>query len=151
MVLLHPDFGTSNILVDEKACHLTGVIDWAEAVICPFGQNLHSLEAFTGALHMKHGWKRYDDYRDLHVGFWETFASEVGNGELNGLTRETKEAIEMSRVVGLLRAHGFTKGLGDIDDAVPRTPISDDGRGRYNLLFLDGLLLEPETRFIGLL
>ena len=36
MVLLHRDFGMSNILVDES-CHLTGVIDWAEAEICPFG------------------------------------------------------------------------------------------------------------------
>lgn len=31
MVLLHRDFDTSNILVDEKSCHVTGVIDGAEA------------------------------------------------------------------------------------------------------------------------
>jgi Ser/Thr protein kinase RdoA (MazF antagonist) len=40
MVLLHRDLRASNILVDEKSCHLTGVIDWAEAETCPFGQNL---------------------------------------------------------------------------------------------------------------
>ncbi|KAG4441230.1 hypothetical protein IFR05_003278 [Cadophora sp. M221] len=51
MVLLHRDFGTCNIMVDGKSCHLTGIIDWAEAEICHFGQNLHSLQALTGALH----------------------------------------------------------------------------------------------------
>ncbi|UNI23523.1 hypothetical protein JDV02_009342 [Purpureocillium takamizusanense] len=33
MVLLHKDFGTCNIIVDEVTCDLVGVIDWAEATI----------------------------------------------------------------------------------------------------------------------
>lgn len=60
MVLLHRDFSQCNIMVNETTCHLTGVIDWAEAKICPFGQNLHSLQAFTGTLHFKNGWRRYE-------------------------------------------------------------------------------------------
>lgn len=43
MVLLHQDFNDCNIMVDETSCHLTGVIDWAEAEIGPFGQNLYIL------------------------------------------------------------------------------------------------------------
>jgi hypothetical protein len=143
MVLLHRDFGMSNILVEDKTCHLTGVIDWAEAELCPFGQNLHSLEAFTGSLHLKQGWKRFDDYQDLQVRFWETFGNEVGKTP----TQETKEAIETSRIIGLLLSRGFTKRLAD---AAPPTPISDDSTGNYNMLFLDGLLLKPETKFIRL-
>lgn len=52
MVLLHRDFGTGNIMADGISCHLTGIIDWAEAEICPFGQNL---QALTDALHLKNG------------------------------------------------------------------------------------------------
>jgi hypothetical protein len=29
----------------------------------------------------------------------------------------------------------------------PATPISDDETGRYNMLFLDGFLINPATRF----
>lgn len=143
MVLLHRDFGMSNVLVEEKTCHLTGVIDWAEADICPFGQNLHSLEAFTGDLHLRQGWKRYDDYRDLQVSFWDTFGNEVGSS----FTQEIKKAIETSRVVGLLRSRGFTTRLANV---APPTPISDDNTGKYNMLSLDGFLLNPETEFISL-
>lgn len=143
MVLLHCDFGSSNVLVEDKTCHLTGVVDWAEAEICPFGQNLHSLEAFTGSLHLQHGWKRYDDYDDLQVSFWDTFSHEIGND----LSRDTKKAIETSRVMGLLLSRGFTKRLAN---AAPPTPISDDSAGRYNMLSLDGFLLNPETKFCRL-
>lgn len=137
MVLLHRDFGTSNILVEDAACHLTGVIDWAEAEISPFGQNLHSLEAFTGSLHLQHGWKRYNDYKDLQVRFWDTFSNEIRKS----LTQETKKAIETSRVMGLLLSRGFTKRLAN---AAPPIPISDDSTGSYNMLFLDGT--PPQAR-----
>ena len=66
MVLLHRDFG---IMVDGMSCHLTGIIDWAEAEICPFGQNLHSLQALTGALQLKNGWRRYVGYEVLQDTF----------------------------------------------------------------------------------
>lgn len=141
MVLLHRDFGTSNILVEDKSCHLTGVIDWAEADICPFGQNLHSLEAFTGALHLRNGWRRYEDYKDLQVVFWDTFSDEIG-GEW---CLETKKAIETSRIMGLLLSRGFTKRLANL---APPTPICDDDTGRYNTLYLDGLLINPATKFV---
>ena len=38
MVLLHRDFGTCNIMVDGTSCRLTGIIDWAEAEICPLAR-----------------------------------------------------------------------------------------------------------------
>ena len=143
MVLLHHDFGTSNILVDEKSCHLTGVIDWAEAEICPFGQNLHSLQAFTGMLHLKNGWMRYDDYDALQENFWSTFRNEFG-GDWSVATRRT---IHTARVMGLLFSRGFTKRLANM---APPTPIRDDDMGRYNMLYLDGLLINSSTRFTEL-
>lgn len=55
MVLLHRDFGTCNIMVDGMSCHLTGIIDWAEAEICPFGQNLHSCKLLQAHFNSKMG------------------------------------------------------------------------------------------------
>ncbi|KAH8757090.1 hypothetical protein BGZ57DRAFT_1018706 [Hyaloscypha finlandica] len=125
IVLLYRDFGTCNIMVDGTSCHLTGIIDWAEAEICPFGQNLHSLQALTGALHLKNGWRRYED--------------EVGD-----LSAETMKAIKTARIMGLLRSRGFTKRLANMP---PATPIRGDKTGRYNMLSLDGFLVNPATRF----
>lgn len=101
MVLLHRNLGTSDILVDPDSCHLTGVVDWAGAEISPFGLNLHHLEAFTGALHLKNGWRRYGDYEELQGLFWRTFGEEVG-----GLTAEMKKAIETARVLRVLLSSG---------------------------------------------
>lgn len=139
MVLLHRDFGTCNIIVDETSCHLTGVIDWAEAEICPFGQNLHSLQALTGSLHLRNGWGRYENYEALQDTFWGTFRDEVGD-----LSAEIMGAIKTARIMGLLLSRGFTNRLAN---KPPATPISDDETGRYNKLFLDGFLVNPATRF----
>jgi len=67
MVLLHRDFGDCNIMVDDATCHLVGVIDWAEATVCPFGLNLHSLQSLTGKLHLRDGWTRFGDYDSLSL------------------------------------------------------------------------------------
>ena len=55
MVLLHRDFGVCDFMVDGASCHLTGIIDWSEGEICPFGHNFHGLQALTGTLHLKMG------------------------------------------------------------------------------------------------
>jgi hypothetical protein len=143
MVLLHRDFGMSNVLVEEETCHVTGVIDWAEAEICLFGQNLHSLEAFTGAVHLRNGWRRYEDYEDLQVLFWRTFCEEIGEE----LSPETKRAIETSRAIALLLSRGFTTRLANLP---PPTPICDNEAGRYNIMYLDGLLINPATKFLNI-
>ena len=141
MVLLHRNFGMSNVLADENSCHLTGVVDWAEAEICPFGQNLHSPEAFTGALHLRNGWRRFDAYKDLQMHFWGVFSEEIG---LKAFL-DSKKAIEVSRTVALLLSKGFTKRFANLG---PHTPIRDDNIGRYNMLYLDQLLLNPATMFL---
>ncbi|KHN97443.1 uncharacterized protein MAM_04458 [Metarhizium album ARSEF 1941] len=142
MVLLHKDFGTCNILVDEVTCHLTGVIDWAEADICPFGLNLYSLQSLTGKLHLRDGWVRYDDYDSLDHVLWTTFIGQVG-----GLTSKCIEAIRLASVTGLLLSRGFTSRLAN--EPQPG-PIGDDEHGRYNMLSLDGFLLSPTTKFEGI-
>ncbi|KAK4073628.1 hypothetical protein Trihar35433_3102 [Trichoderma harzianum] len=139
MVLLHRDFSTCNIMVDETSCHLVGVIDWAEAEICPFGLNLDSIQSFTGKLDYRDGWSRYQDYADLQDTFWNVFREEVG-----GLAEVEIQAIKLARITGLLLSHGFTRRLANEPPAVP---IRDDKDGRYNMLSLDGFLINPATRF----
>lgn len=141
-VLLHRDFGTCNIIVDETTCHLVGVIDWAEAEVCPFGMNLHSLESLTGKLHLRDGWTRFEDYDALQHVFWERFKQEVG-----GLSDHRLRTIKLARALGLLLLSGFTSRLAN--EPEPQ-PIGDDELGRYNMLSLDGFLVNPQTKFDGL-
>lgn len=139
MVLLHRDFGPCNIIVDEATCHLVGVINWVEAEVCPFGLNLHSLWFLFGKLHLSNGWTRYGDYHTLQDIFWERFKEGIG-----GLSSHQLQTIKLARALGLLLSFGFTSRLANKPKPVP---ITDDEQGRYNMMLLDGLLINPETRF----
>ena len=141
MVLLHRDFGSCNIIVDESTCHLKGVIDWAEAEVCPFGLNLHSLQPLTGKLHLRNGWSRYEDYDTLQDILWARFKQEVG-----GLSDDRLRIIKLARFLGLLLSSGFTSRLADQPEPLP---IGDDEQGRYKMLSLDGFLIDPRTKFDG--
>ncbi|KAI0810104.1 hypothetical protein GGR55DRAFT_689273 [Xylaria sp. FL0064] len=141
MVLLHQDFGSPNILVDETTCHLVGIIDWAEARVCPFGLNLYSIQSLAGKLHLTNGWTLFEDYETLQGIFWKSFEREVG-----GLPGHQLRAIKLARILGLLLSCGFTSRLANEPEPVP---ICDDEIGRYNLMSLDGFLTNPKTKFDG--
>ncbi|EXJ82211.1 hypothetical protein A1O3_06024 [Capronia epimyces CBS 606.96] len=132
MVFLHPDLRINNLIVHEETCRLTGVIDWAEADIYPFGMNLHCLEALTARQRPQVGFVRYHDYDDMQAVFWSTFQQEVGP-----LTNETLTTINTCRVTGLLLSVGFTSRL---PISPPHQPICDDDYGRNHLLHLDSIL-----------
>ncbi|OAQ95666.1 hypothetical protein LLEC1_06488 [Akanthomyces lecanii] len=138
MVLLHKDFGSCNLLVDKDLCHLTGVIDWAEALIGPFGTNLHSVQAFAGSMHLRNGWSTFPDYHPLEQRFWATLSAEVG-----GLSEEMVTTIKEARLLGLLLSHGFTSRLAN--EGAP-VPLKDDEHGRYHMMFLDGYLVNLSTK-----
>ncbi|KAI1819288.1 hypothetical protein F4861DRAFT_150682 [Xylaria intraflava] len=142
VVLLHKDFGSCNVMVDDSSCHLIGVIDWAEAAIGPFGLNLYSLQSFMSKLHLKNGRIRYDDYDDLEKTFWGVFRREVG-----GLGDDIIQAIQSASIVGLLLSRGFTSRLANMPEPVP---IQDNASGAYNMLILDGFLVNPATRIVAL-
>lgn len=142
IVLLHKDFGVCNIIVNEMSCNLVGVVDWAEAEIAPFGLNLYSHQRLISKVDLKSGWIRYDDYVTLEDIFWSTFTQEAG-----GLSNDTIRAIKAARIVGLLLSRGFTSRLANMPEPVP---IRDDENGAYNMRDLDGLLINPATRFTDL-
>ena len=127
-------------MVHPVSGRLTGIIDWAEAAICPFGQNLYTLQDFSGTLHREFGWRQYKDHDTLDEIFWETFQKEVG-----GLSAEVIEAIRSARILGCLLTHGFTRRLADEPFVVPAR--ENDEIGRYHLQFLDAYLVDVKTRF----
>ncbi|KAL8330755.1 hypothetical protein RB593_001637 [Gaeumannomyces tritici] len=141
MVLTHKDLGLGKVMVHEASCHFGGAAGWDEAEIAPFGTNPKFVQDLMSKLHLKDGWIRYEDYDDLTSLFWETFTSEVG-----GLDKDTLKAIKAARVLGLLRTRGFTPRVAGFP--APAVPVKlDEDLRRYNLMILDGLLLDPATRF----
>ena len=127
-------------MVDAVSGRLTGIIDWAEAAIYPFGQILYTLQDFSGTLHREYGWRQYKDHEALQDTFWETFQEEVG-----GLSAEVVEAIRSARILGCLLTHGFIRSLPNEPFVVPVQET--DEVGRYHLGFLDAFLIDVKTRF----
>lgn len=75
----------------------------------------------------------------MQATFWTTLQDEVG-----GLLAETIETIKIASVMGLLLYRGFTRRLPQMPEP---SPISEkDEFGRYSKLYLDGFVLDPETR-----
>lgn len=142
MVLLHKDLGVSNDMVDPDDNHLVGIIDWAEAEIGPFGTNLHSLQQFMSKYRLGAGWIRYENYGTLNntLTFWDIFSAGVV-----GLDDETIETIKSAMIIGLLLSHGFRSRLANMPEP---EPIRDDENRAYEMLGLNGLLINPATKLI---
>ncbi|KAF2459212.1 hypothetical protein BDY21DRAFT_301259 [Lineolata rhizophorae] len=100
-VLTHGDLCEMNFLVDSETGHLTGVIDWAEAGILPFGCALWGLENILGFMDT-HGWHYFDSYQVLEDLFWQTFKDVVGEP-----LDEKWRAINVARRIGILFRYGF--------------------------------------------
>ncbi|KAJ5345396.1 hypothetical protein N7452_003400, partial [Penicillium brevicompactum] len=142
MVLPHNDFGSFNMLVDKSSCNLLGVIDWAESEIAPFGINLYAHDRLISKIHLKHGWSRYDDYHLLDELFWNTFRHDTGVDD------ETIKTIKAARIAGVFLWLGFASRLPNEPKPIP---ISDgDESGAFRMRDLDGLLINPATRFTDL-
>ncbi|KAJ5745824.1 hypothetical protein N7520_011006 [Penicillium odoratum] len=104
MVLLHGDLAETNILVDHNTSHLTGVIDWAEAKICPFGLSLWGLENILATMNST-GWNYHPHQEALRLKFWQTF----------------DEAGGIAKIAGLFHQYGFDWGNGGRDPSKAAT------------------------------
>jgi hypothetical protein len=60
---------------------------------------------------------------------------------------DSKKVIGVSRFVALLLSRGFTKRFANLD---PHTPFGNDDIGQYNMLYLDGFLIDPANKFFPL-
>lgn len=115
MALTHSDLYELNILVDGNSGLITGVIDWTDAGIQPFGLTLYALEKFIGSM-CRDGWSYFDSASMLRNEFWKAFVHHAGP-----VSHSQLKSIEAARKAGyLLRYARFyssgQKGVVEIDN-----------------------------------
>lgn len=93
-----------NILVDPDSGHLTGVVDWADASVAPFGIALWGLESVLGCSGPD-GWSYFgSDVSHSRMLFRKAFLTDIECA----ISDETRRAIDEVRTLGLLLRYGFT-------------------------------------------
>nr|POE96530.1 hypothetical protein CFP56_56580 [Quercus suber] len=123
-VLTHGDLCETNFLVDEGSGRLTGIIDWAETEIMPFGLSLWGLENILGYMDV-HGWHYFDRHVDLRALFWKAFHSAVAEEDEALLPKQS--AIDLARRIGVLFRYAFRW-----DENMQRRVVQDGDSGtRY--------------------
>ncbi|OAA62664.1 Protein kinase-like domain protein [Niveomyces insectorum RCEF 264] len=100
LVLTHSDLNELNILVDGSSGAITGVIDWADAGIQPFGLTLYVLEKFIGSMGSD-GWVYLDNAGALREEFWRAFTHYAGQ-----VSDSHMKAIQVARKAGYLLRYG---------------------------------------------
>jgi hypothetical protein len=115
---------------------LTGVTDWAEAKVLPFGFSLWGLQTLLGFMDESKGcWTYFWDHVHLEHIFWQRFEENV-----TPLNIKQKNAIKIGRLLGLLCRHGFKfKGV----ESIPK----DES---WDLSLLDGQLFLDEESWMVL-
>lgn len=135
VVLTHGDLNEMNILVGPDSGSMTGVVDWAEASMLPFGFALYAMDNALGYMGPS-GWTYFEHADCLRRAFWTEFGALVGD-----LPEHTISCIQLARVAGLLIRYGTTYDRGFGRMAGVRRP--DDASLRY----LDALLPAPVTLY----
>jgi len=101
MVFQHDDLLENNFHVEEATGHITGIVDWANAKVAPYGISLGGLEIVLG-IQTNTDWYFHPSHVRLRQQFWNTFDSEIG--EVSDLDRRS---MEVARLMGLFRTHGI--------------------------------------------
>jgi len=101
MVLQHDDLEENNFHVEEATGHITGVVDWANAKVAPYGISLGGLEIVLG-IQTSTEWHFHPSHVRLRQQFWDMFDSGIG-----AISVLDRRSIEVARLMGLLRTHGI--------------------------------------------
>jgi hypothetical protein len=116
-VLNHGDLCEMKLLVNSTTGNITGIVDWAEARVLPFGFSLWALETILGCMNSK-GWRYYDNRREFEHPFWHPFSEGASSVSDLGF-----QLVGAARVAGLFYRYGFivegkeVKGVVDQADA----------------------------------
>lgn len=122
----HTDLLENNIHVDPATGKITGICDWRETQVGPFGMSLAGLEVMLGiAVTSGSGWRYHPNHQALRSHFWARFYHYLGDD----VSDVEKQRIETARLVGLFMTYAFEYG-------VPATEQSPD------LRILGALILE---------
>ncbi|KAK3998380.1 hypothetical protein QBC44DRAFT_363917 [Cladorrhinum sp. PSN332] len=121
----HTDLLENNIHVDPATGSITGICDWREAEVSPFGMSLGGLEVMLGVpVTGRSSWRYHPNHEELRDYFWTRFYHYLGDA-----SNEQKRRIQTARLVGLFLAYAFEYGR-------PATEESE------NLRILGALILE---------
>lgn len=134
-VLSHGDLNTMNILANPETGNITGIVDWTEARILPFGFALYGLDCVLGWMDSK-GWHYYDGHRELESVFWKSFRQEA-----KGFSDADLGLVRVARTAGLFTQYGF---VFDAKGALQGVRVDrDDGA----LAYLDAFCTAPPSEW----
>ncbi|KAI2786220.1 hypothetical protein POX_g08602 [Penicillium oxalicum] len=100
-VLSHGDLNEMNLLVNPATGNITGIVDWTEAGILPFGFALYGLENLLGRMDSG-GWHYYAHHRELEGLFWQILREEARDS-----LETDMHFIRIARMAGLFSRYGF--------------------------------------------
>ncbi|KAF5682603.1 kinase-like domain-containing protein [Fusarium circinatum] len=119
-VLSHGDLCEMNLLISPETGHISGIVDWAEARILPFGFSLWGFENILGFMDSK-GWHYYDNRDELEDLFWRTFWTEAPDASKADL-----ELIQTARMAGLFCRYGLVVEGKDLKDLLGLQVLGKD-------------------------
>jgi hypothetical protein len=126
MVINHWDLLENNIHVDVRTGCLTGIVDWRDARLGPFGMQFWGLENLLG-VRTGSGMRFHPSHVELRQLFWETLYKEIGD-----LPEDVRAAIQTARMIGIFFAN---------DDFDNSFPVEEGSR---ELAVLESLTLKLE-------
>lgn len=97
----HTDLLENNIPVSPETGSITGICDWKDATVSPFGTSIEGLVCLLGERTMK-GWRWLPDHINLRRQFWHAFYAAMGSH-----TAELEQRIDTARLVGIFLTHGL--------------------------------------------
>jgi hypothetical protein len=81
-------------------CLVTGIVDWADAKIAPFGVSLAGMEVVLG-IQTRTNWHFHPNHHSLRESFWKTFYRVTGH-----ISKDDRRSIEVARLFGFFREYG---------------------------------------------
>lgn len=127
--ITHGDLSELNFLIDPDTGYITGIVDWAEARVLPFGLGLWAVENVLGFMDNE-GWHYFDNHKELRALFWTTLRSLT-----HEFTEQHMKMVRITRLMGMFRRHGFLVDGTQILGVVGEENVSA-------LRYLDAFILE---------
>lgn len=128
MVPNHTDLLENNIHVDSSTGRITGICDWKDTTVSPFGTSLWGIESMLGE-RTTMGWRWVSNSTRLRQGFWDAFAAAAG-------PQVPLERVEDARLVGIFLKFGF-----EWVDPETRRPVME---GSSDFFFLEAVTLNVD-------
>lgn len=128
----HTDLLENNIRADPTTGKLTGICDWADTEISPFGMSLGGVENILGIPKwIKKSGRTDHVYHANHRELRELFYGEL-YGAMGEVSDGDKERVEEARLVGLFLSNAWR-----YDEDENQLPAGEDDHG---LQYLDAVL-----------